>query len=295
MKKLAIPALLIGALCMSSGRFPESTSIKKIEKQFKYIPSGNVLVDGDTLSVQAFKILDHEVTNKEYRAFLAEMKKKKPALVPKLMVRKNGWSERFPNGYLKPMDDLYFTNEAYDDYPVVNISQFAAREYCNWLTEKMNQDRDENEKIIVRLPLRAEFIRAGAGNNLGRTYAWGDHYMRNSEGSVLCNYTRIPQTRMSREGKEVVLKDLEKDYPITEKEKALTAKTKSYYPSEFGIYNLNGNVAEWLQEDEMAAGGSWYDLGYDVRLASVKKHAEANPEVGFRPMFTVNLKEYIPK
>lgn len=286
MKYFVISTLLFG-LTLSSYRLNSFTnSTEKIEKQFKFIPSGKVLVNNDTISVNSFSMLDHEVTNGEYRAFTQDLEKSNPELYEKVKVNDSGWQKRFPNGFLSPMDDLYFNNEAYDDYPVVNISQLAAREYCKWLTKKINLHRKEGEKIILRLPKRAEFIRAGAGDVLGRPYAWGDQYMRNAEGRLLCNFTRVPQTRLSRNGKEVKLQDVNQEFKLSKDEAMLTAKTKSYYPSIFEIYDLNGNVAEWIDKNDTAVGGSWYDFGYDVRLQSAEKIKGSSPKVGFRPVFT---------
>jgi formylglycine-generating enzyme required for sulfatase activity len=245
-------------------------------------------VEKDTLSLQAFKMLDHEVTNLEYRTFLTDIETKEPELLSKLQIDKEGWVKRFPEGYVKPMDKLYYTHEAYNDYPVVNISQFAAKEYCKWLTSKLNENKSKEEQIIVRLPKRSEFIRAGAGSNYNYQYAWGNNYLTNSEGKFLCNFTRIPYANMSRgENGKLIIKNGRPELDHMSDGTMYMAKVKSYYPSEFELYNLNGNVAEWLEEDNIAAGGSWYDFGYDVRLQSTKRVEGSSPEVGFRPVFTV--------
>ena len=49
----------------------------------------------------------------------------------------------------------------------------------------------------------------------------------------------------------------------------ITAPVASYFPNDFGLYCMNGNVAEWLQEPDMAAGGSWRDVCADIRNESV--------------------------
>lgn len=287
MKRYVIATLIIGTTCLSAVLYKNSKALKKMEKQFQFVPSGKVIVDDDTLSVQSFKMLDHEVTNEEYRAFIEDIEENNADLLSKIKVDQRGWGKRFPEGNLKPMDELYFSHEAYNEYPVVNISQFAAKEYCKWLSKKLSKNRNEGEKLIVRLPKRAEFIRAGAGSNLGFQYSWGNSYLQNSEGHWLCNFTRIPQAGLSGTDEGFKLNDYKRSNSADKNESTYTAKTRSYFPSEYDLYNLNGNVAEWLNDDHLAAGGSWYDYGYDVRLQSVKKVQSSSPEVGFRPVFTV--------
>jgi len=74
-----------------------------------------------------------------------------------------------------------------------------------------------------------------------------------------------------------------------------TAPVKSYWPNGFGLYNMNGNVAEMVSDVEVALGGSWADPGYDVRIASKKAFTGASKTVGFRIVATVvpSEKEWI--
>jgi len=289
MKVKSISGILICTMLFGAAFSIKPKQSKIIEKQFKFIPSGKVLVEEDTLTVQAFKMLDHEVTNLEYREFLDEMKTERPDIYSKLEVNEKGWSEHYNQAYLDPMVEHYFKHPAYNNYPVVNITQFAAKEYCKWLGIKLNKDREQ--KLVVRLPKRAEFIRAGAGDRIGVQFSWGNNNMQNVKGDWLCNFTRIPQSRMSKEGDDIKLKGKYFTSHLTKKEAMLTAETKSYFPSQFEIYNLNGNVAEWIDAENKAAGGSWHDYGYDVRLQSVKIEKESSPEIGFRPVFTYVEKE----
>ncbi|MEX2483606.1 MAG: SUMF1/EgtB/PvdO family nonheme iron enzyme [Brumimicrobium sp.] len=263
---------------------------KSLKKQFKFIPSGVTLVDEDTLSVQSFYMLSYEVTNAEYNDFLETIKNNDPDAFKEARVRNEQWTTHFKNTYVEPMEEMYHVNKAYNDYPVVNITQKGAKLYCEWLEKKINKQLSDDAKIKVRLPSRAEFIRAGAGSNLNWQYAWGNENLRNSEGQFLCNFTRKPQSSMSRdENGDLVIKELEIKSEEESTGMDFTSPKNSYYPNTFEIYNLNGNVAEWLGDlENQAAGGSWYDLGYDVRLQSVKTCHLASPEVGFRPVFTVD-------
>lgn len=283
-------ALLITSFVLFSAVLDENFKLpKSFKKSFKFIPSGITLVDGDTLSVQSFYMLEHEVTNGEYNAFLNEIKDIDTDASEEAKIRNKQWTEQVKSSFVNPMETTYHKNEAYKDYPVVNITQNGAELYCDWLEKKINGELPDGTTVEVRLPLRAEFIRAGSGSNLDWYYAWGNNYMRNSEGQLLCNFTRIPQTRMSRDqSDDLALKDVEVIDEEASKGMDFMAPKNSYFPNIFDIYNLNGNVAEWLGDSENhAAGGSWYDLGYDVRLQSVKNYGKASPMVGFRPVITV--------
>lgn len=281
---ITLSFILVSSSLVDNAKLP-----KPFKKQFKFIPSGLTVVDGDTLSVQSFYMLEHEVTNGEYKAFLESVKKESSDIYEVVKIRSKRWSEALENAFVEPMEKLYDSSPAYLDYPVVNITHQAAVLYCSWLEERINEELKNGNKVKVRLPLRAEFIRAGSGNNLGWQYAWGNNFLTNSEGDFLCNFTRIPFSRMSRgENNGLKLQDTSVKMDYAKDGSFFTAYKNSYYSNIYDIYNLNGNVAEWLGDsDDLAAGGSWYDFGYDVRLQSVKSYKTASPMVGFRPVVTV--------
>jgi formylglycine-generating enzyme required for sulfatase activity len=66
----------------------------------------------------------------------------------------------------------------------------------------------------------------------------------------------------------------------------LTAPAESYSPNGYGLYNMNGNVAEMISDGDFAVGGSWNSPGYDIRNQSIKKFKGAHPTVGFRIVAT---------
>jgi formylglycine-generating enzyme required for sulfatase activity len=62
----------------------------------------------------------------------------------------------------------------------------------------------------------------------------------------------------------------------------ITSNANSYYPNQFGIYNMSGNVAELVSDDTVAMGGSWNDTGYDVRVESEQPATKPKSTIGFR-------------
>lgn len=62
------------------------------------------------------------------------------------------------------------------------------------------------------------------------------------------------------------------------------APSQSFYPNDWGLYNMSGNVAEMISEKGIAMGGSWHDTGYDVRTESAQSYTDASPLIGFRPV-----------
>jgi hypothetical protein len=64
----------------------------------------------------------------------------------------------------------------------------------------------------------------------------------------------------------------------------ITSPVTSYSPGAYGLYNMNGNVAELVTGDSIAVGGGWRSTGYDVRNLSVMPFKGPSPDVGFRPV-----------
>lgn len=259
---------------------------KPFKNNFKFIPSGLVKLDNDTLSVQSFYILDHEVTNSEYQAFLSDSKEGNTLIESKII--EGNWSSEFPY-QMDKYSKYYFTHPAYAQYPVVNVTYIGAMHYCGWLETKINTALNGKEKVKVRLPFHAELIRAAVGDNMNKNFAWNGNYLRDREkGHIMCNFSMIPQEQMTKDSAGELI--IRKDHPVSMSEITgvdILAPSKSYFPSEFGVYNLNGNAAEMTNETGIAVGGSWHSYGYDVRIQSRMMYEGSSTKVGFRPVFTI--------
>lgn len=259
---LALPVLAFELLNTTAPPVP-----KNLKKSFALVPSGLVVRDGDTVSVQAFFIGKTEVTNKEYRLFLADLKASN-----KMEEYKAAYPDTSAWRKLNPAySDYYFSHPAYDHYPVVNVSFEAARAYCRWFTEKINAVGKEKYVYEFRLPVREEFIRACRGESHNRIYSWKHQNVQDGKGNILCNHQHDIEIKVAGS-----LSD----------NADVTAPSRSYWPNEFGIYNLNGNVAEMTNVKGVTTGGSWMDKAENVRNESKGIYTGAQPNVGFRVVTT---------
>jgi hypothetical protein len=130
------------------------------------------------------------------------------------------------------------------------------------------------------------------GDNLSKNFAWKGNYLRDLEkGHIMCNFSMIPQEQMTKDSDGKLI--IKKDHPMSMTEITgadILAPSKSYFPSEFGVYNLNGNAAEMTNENGISVGGSWHSYGYDVRIQSRMMYEGSSTKVGFRPVFTIVAK-----
>lgn len=281
--KLALLSITFALFIFAS--FAQPKFPKGLSKFYKFIPAGLVVMDKDTVSVQAFYMFSHEMTNFHWMEFRNDLEKSgRTADLEITRVRGENWNS---NGNSNAsMAEHYHTHPAYREYPVVNITHEAATLYCAWLTEKLNAlPKPLGVKVNVRLPLHAELIRAGVGDKLGEWYPWGDEYLHNTKGEYLANFSLILNSQITREenGEWKILPRARGDRTMNAD---YFAPSISYWPSEFGMYNLSGNAAEMINKPGIAVGGSFLDFGHDVRLQSTKNYKESAIDVGFRVVVT---------
>jgi len=202
------------------------------------------------------------------------------------------WIRDFNYSYNEPMHDQYFYHRAYDDYPVVGVTQKQAKAFCDWRTKYENDARktkkNKDRVSRYRLPTEAEWEYAARGGLESATFPWGGPYAKNDRGCFLANF-----------------KPNRGDYAA---DQALyTVEAKSFDPNDYGLYNMAGNVAEWINSSydpaayeytssmnpnsnndenkrKVIRGGSWKDVAYFLQVSTRDyEYADsARSYIGFR-------------
>lgn len=302
MKKGFLFSLITSGILLTSfsistkSPYSEKAAMKQLNKWCSYVPSGQAIVEEDTVNVQAFFMSSTEITNFQYKEFLAYLEKNGDEEKLKVaQIDTMSWNRAFKNASMEPMTSHYHDHPAYREYPVVNVTKAGAELFCEWMTMMYDSISNSELTINFRVPTRAEYMRAARGNNHHRVYAWEGTtlYKRDGKsvfhGMVQANciingaecITRNKETgKLEFTPAKYQMEDLYSDGAY------LTATAKSYWPNDFGFYNINGNVAEMISDGDFAVGGSWYSPGYDVRNESIESFTEAHPTVGFRVVAT---------
>lgn len=124
----------------------------------------------------------------------------------------------------------YYGNKLFDNYPVINVSWYYAKAYCEWRGPMKSA-------IPARLPTEAEWEKAARGEDK-RIFPWGD------EGEITDPW----------DGRHCDKANYWNRY--TAACVGDTVKVGSYPNgvSPYGIYDLAGNVWEWVAD--------WYDSNY---------------------------------
>ena len=201
------------------------------------------------------------------------------------------WIRDFNYSYNEPMHNDYFWHQAYGDYPVVGVTWKQAKAFAAWRTLYKNSNQKKRDREFVnsfRLPSEAEWEYAARGGIQGGDFPWGGPYTKNDRGCFLANF-----------------KPLRGDYAA---DQALyTVEANSYEPNDYNLYNMAGNVAEWVDSSYEAAsydynstmnplvndptnqrkvtrGGSWKDVAYFLEVSSRNyEYADsARSYIGFR-------------
>ena len=258
------------------------TNAQTFNSENKNITDGYVEVTAGTangVKVGSFYISSTEISNKQYREFLNDLRKNsKTEELKQATVDTAKWKHFGTMDSNQPFVDYYFQHKSYDEFPVVNISKRGAELYCEWLTEKYN--RKARRKVKFALPTEAQWILAARGGNGKCTYPWegssityekkGKYY-----GEQMCNYRVEKKEETGKKESESV---------------DVTAVVVSYMPNGFGIYNMSGNVSELIADKEITKGGSWNSKADKMKIESLETYADVpvpSPAVGFRPMFVV--------
>lgn len=290
MKLLMTLKILTLTLIITQATAQPNKTIKlprDVRNDYVFIPNAQIIIEDSTINTPAFYISRYEISNEQYNLFLSDLRTK-GKLLPEYLVDSIGWEASFINMYFAPFTAYYHRHQAYKDYPLVNISHQAAQAYCQWLTEIVNASANNpNWYFEFRLPSKSLWLAAAQGGDAEAVYAWGTSSLRNTRGTKMCNYLEVGDEFITRNANDL---SFEVKSPNS-RNAQITMPVYSFFSNPFGIFNMNGNVAEMIEQEGIALGGSWYCTGYDVRNQSSISYQHSSPLVGFRPILVVSPKE----
>ena len=287
MKRLTL-LFLVFQLFSSSLSAQENYKVKELEKSLKLIPAGSFhygqsdsdlpfpnITRSRVITVDSFYIFNHEVTNGEYQAFIKDIQSKDTTFYKQMLPDTLVWRDRY--SYSEPMVDHYFRHPAYRNCPVLGISYEQAESYCKWLTAKyMNEGKRKFKHVEFQLPTIAEWTYAAKGGLDLSKFPWKGNSMQDKDGKWMAKFRVIPQDGI---GYEII--PVQKLDGKIEHRKILTASgwfgandmdhwivspVKSYPANGNGLYDMAGNVEEYVLEKGVTKGGSWKDTGYYLNI-----------------------------
>lgn len=161
------------------------------------------------------------------------------------------WVRDFAYSYNEPMAKKYFGHPAFGNYPVVGVNWKQATAFCEWRTNFYNsflESKKRASETDYRLPTEAQWEYAARGGRSQSPYPWGGPYLRNKKGCLLANF-----------------KPGRGNYP--EDGGFYTVRADAYWPNDFGLYNMAGNVAEWTSSLYYEGGYNFqHDMNPDIRM-----------------------------
>ena len=211
------------------------------------------------------------------------------------------WLNDFSYAQNEPMVEGYFSHPSFDEYPVVGVTWRQAHAFNTWrsrLFENYERSRKSTRREIRQpymRPSEADWEYAARGGRIGSQYPWGGPSARNAKGCLMANF------KPSRGN-------------YIDDGAAYTAPVYSYFPNDFGLYNMAGNVAEWTSSTfnesassfvhdmnptyrydatsgdpeslkrKVVRGGSWKDIGYFLQNSAraYEYQDTAKSYIGFR-------------
>jgi len=223
-----------------------------------------------TVTIASFYMDETEVTNVDYKEFLFNMRTRVSAdSLLKLEPKENVWTSEL--SYNDVYDTYYFRFPGFNFYPVAGVSWTQANVYSKWRTIYVNElSREKNEldstlsknqlveRGVVfpeyRLPNEAEWefaAKAMIGTQYldenqenGRIYPWDGRGPRNPynirrisrQGDFLANFKR------GRGDYAGISGSVHNDGEI------IPTNVYEFPPNDFGLYNMAGNMNEWVYD-----------------------------------------------
>jgi formylglycine-generating enzyme required for sulfatase activity len=156
----------------------------------------------------------------------------------------------------------YFGHRVYHQYPVIGITHAQAVAFCKWRTDRVKEYyyRKHHRELDIeyRLPSESEWELVAVGGSGVLKNRGLDH-----RGKAMLNCYRDDSCSASM------------NYDIL-------SPIESFSRNGFGMFNVFGNVAEMIDQDGIAKGGSWRQEAESCRAGKRVSYNGPQSWVGFR-------------
>lgn len=211
------------------------------------------------------------------------------------------WVKQFTYAYNEPIAMQYNWFPAFNNYPVVGVNWNQANAFCDWRTRSWRSEREKSKLYFegqFQLPSESQWEWAARGGRAESPYPWGGPYIVNKKGCYLANF-KPQRGNYAADGG------------------LYTVPVDRYWPNDYGLYNMAGNVAEWTSSSyfgtaynavadlnpdinykmtdsdpqwmrrKVVRGGSWRDVAYYLQTGSRDyEYADtAKSYIGFRCIY----------
>lgn len=159
------------------------------------------------------------------------------------------WVNDFQNANNERYMKLYFSNPAFDDYPVVGVTWEQANAFCAWRTNFLMKGLGGYARHVqrYRLPSEVEWEYAARGKE-GNPFPWESTEVKSDKGCFYANF-KPDRGNYTKDGS------------------LITSKCGIFSANSNGLYDMAGNVAEWTSTVYTEAG--------------VESMADMNPELSY--------------
>lgn len=164
------------------------------------------------------------------------------------------WVNDFQNSENEGYMRYYFSNPAYNEYPVVGVTWEQANAFCAWRTEYLLKGLGPEARYVqrYRLPTEAEWEYAARGRD-GNEFPWENEQVKSGEGCFYANF-KPDRGNYTKDGN------------------LITSRSGIYSANSNGLYDMAGNVAEWTSTIYTEAGvDAMNDLNPQLKYNAAKE------------------------
>jgi len=193
--------------------------------------------------------------------------------------------------------NIYYHHHYYSNYPVIMVSREKAQQFCAWRTKVVNAYlaaeageieeylpdhtyNDVKQRLVYRLPTKQEWDKAGQAGLESAKYPFGYEEIKNKNGTYKFGLDNVAYFNNTEEqNKYVHLRA-----PSLNGRKLIPPTYPVYYgkPNRFGLYNMPGNVSEYVKEDTIVKGLNWSDEMREYFIDENLPYKRPTMMIGFR-------------